>query len=217
MDKILTIVTRTCNRPNFFMRNYSSIKRQTSKQIVHMVLHHKEHFDYVPADCCNIDIESHIGVRAMLNLALYTLIDTTWFMVLDDDDYLENKYFVEDVLNLSESKSVVWFRTQTRGLVYPNKVPVGNVELNNITQCSYMAKTEEIKKLGVAWDTSDDDRTADDYRLISQWYPILSNRFWFNVVGGKNQDGPGYRRRNLGICQPPQYIDRRITLADIWA
>lgn len=92
MDKKVTILIRTSNRPILFNRALASVYSQTYKNIDVIVSYDTENRpDYIPEDIKTIKVTKQEG-EAFYNLYLNDLkeqVNDGWFFFLDDDDYLQ--------------------------------------------------------------------------------------------------------------------------------
>ena len=205
MDKpLINIVTRTSNRPDYFKRNYNSIKDQTYKYIIHHVISDDERDDYVNhykdikvwrihlplKNVLNIPNPYNSGPLSVHNLYFNEVIPnikTGWILILDDDDYLLNKFAIENIVkHINNESDFITFQMQyeNKKVLPPshliNKTPV----LGQIGSPCFLVHNSYARK--IKWD----QWKCADYRFIKKLWQITGAKIGIHQpyvgIGGKN-------------------------------
>jgi len=203
---LINILSRTCNRPNFFDFFYRSIKNQTYKNVNIIAGHHDLRTDkyIVPYpvmplkyDSYNYPIEprsegpygkpfpSNYYMNHMLRAVKDGLV-----LFLDDDDEFKKPDALQEIINhiRSEDDLVLW-RISGSGRIIPSdenfgKTPVVR-DISGISFCCHIKHLRDYVSEPYRW---------WDYRIISYLYEKL-NPVWIDRVLTGHQLGPGYGRK----------------------
>lgn len=134
---MLTIITRTSNRPALFRRLRESIQNQTINQneIYHLILaDNLESYQYafeilnqgvdykkedpLPAARVSLVQKPNSNGRGFYNLYLnegVEIVANGWIMFVDDDDYLVNNYCLQEVVDILKDESRFYIIQFLRG------------------------------------------------------------------------------------------------------
>lgn len=205
----VTVLTRTRGRPEYFKQCVTSLERQTYRRIEHLVITNGS-ADYVSGHKV-IFLPFDVAANDMLNLVFPT-IKTEWFMVLDDDVVLPNKYLFEDVLTYFSNRDVIFWRVQRDGQALPTALPVGNVQVGWVDHGTFLAKTEAVLSTGAKWE----GYRGHDFRFIAAWYPKLANRIWLNTIGLIHPDNGNVFAVDAKPRNPVNYNDQRLGIKTEW-
>ena len=172
-DRIIYILTRTSNRPNLFKICSDSIKKQTYKNIRHIVsVDNVNDLKYVsevkPYKTVFIDREKIIKNDSSVNpntgkysphnlyfneMHKFIIEDDAWVMYLDDDDVLKHEYVIENIVNEIDDTNELyyWRMKQPNGNIIPIKEKkFDRPEIGNIGSCCFLIKKKLIGN--VEWD-----------------------------------------------------------------
>lgn len=186
------ILTRTSNRPHGFKRCHESIKRQTYKNIRHIVsidnINDKSYVEQYDVDYIFIDktqIESqpdipnpNTGKRFIFNLYFNILMAKAtdgWIIFLDDDDYLIDS----DVI----SKTVASIKSNEDMLIWQMKYPNGSIlptsnEMNTKPRLGRIGSPCIMVHSSIANQIKWDGWKCGDYRFISKVWDLTKNKVW---------------------------------------
>lgn len=142
MNPFLTIVTRTCMRPNFLQDNIRSVKEQICRDLEQIFIVDRIKNGIQWADRSLADNKDRvIG---------------DWSMILDDDCWLINNRFVEHLKDFTEQNpeaNVIMFKSKrpkgppSNETIFPAKHIWGKMPVHGTTNClCYATKTQVWKK-----------------------------------------------------------------------
>lgn len=177
---MLTVITRTSNRPRFFAKCRDSIKNQTVT-CNHIVISDDPKDDYVEGDEV-YHIEKKKG-KYPYNLyfnEVTHLIDD-YVMFLDDDDQFTTTQAAKKILEVIDEDKIVLWKVKFGGSTIPDKVGE-TPTFANISGIGFAYH----KKHWVDWQ----DKTGGDFSVISELYQKLEP-VWINEVltGLQRPDG----------------------------
>ena len=129
----INILTRTCNRPNYFKRNYESIKNQIlpndNVKIFHIVSYDEENTklyldEYndiisVPVEKLFITKEHTFPYNHYLN-DLHKHVKEGYILYLDDDDYLCSNNSISEIIPYLNEDSILIWRIERNKVILPH-------------------------------------------------------------------------------------------------
>lgn len=199
---MLTIITRTSNRPKYFAQNRKSILEQTYPNITHLVgVDNKESAEYVKEHGINpilINRQKLIN-RHGLGTAVHNLyfnelmqhVKTPLVMILDDDDCLINSASIEKIMNYQfNERTLVVFQMEfiNNTILPPKEILTQKPQQGLIGSPCVIAPTYLAKN--IIWDAN----AAGDFRYIEQLYEKASMRLFIpetivkvGQIGGGNK------------------------------
>lgn len=192
----INILTRTSGRPNYFKRCVDSIRKQTHKDINHIVcVDDEESFAYA-SGCADKVIrverrtrmEKYGIMHAPYNLYMNALLDEVesgWVFILDDDDYLGSEDSLEKIVKtLPPKDSLVIFKTQFPGRTIPGPSFGKGIAFCDITSNSFMFHSDHI------WAAKFDEVKEADFRCAFKLGRVLGKIHWVDqvVAFAGNQD-----------------------------
>ena len=177
-NPFLTIVTRTCKRPNLLKICVDSIKAQTDQDLEQ---------SFIVDDVG----KGKVWAQASLNLYKDQLgIQGRYVMVLDDDDYLIDPTFVEILKKVvgDSSPDIIFFRGLLGNKLYPpdefwEKPPV---HARICTFC-FAVKKELYMNLIHNWAQSD----SGDFHFIRACFNSSKSNLWINRAQKVSRGVPG--------------------------
>jgi len=186
---MISIITRTSGRPEAFKRCYESVKRQTYKNINHIVLYDdivnmsylKNYEDITPVMVDRqrlINFYDGPGITLQFKWAPHNLYNNTglehvkdgYYMFLDDDDYLTNSRVIETLVNELEGEdTMLVFQMNMGGRLLPDERAMNtrSVELYNIGSPCFMVHSKWSNS--VKWDAL----KCADYRYVKALNGII--------------------------------------------
>ena len=213
MYPLVTIVTRTNNRPNGFKRLVNSIKKQSYPNIRHFViLDDNDSIDYVmPWRLDGDDVELYLldkdeilsrdfgpnpntGPKFPYNLVInevYPDITEGYFYGIDDDDYLLSDTIIEEMVEAADEDTLLLGRFQlANGKVIPAQKDFGKQPKIGCIGGSCMffhSKWLDYAKF--------DGWKCSDFRVIDRLYKTVPKTVFFDKVIMKcgNNGGQGKR------------------------
>ncbi|MDD3875444.1 MAG: glycosyltransferase family A protein [Bacteroidales bacterium] len=199
---MLTIITRTSNRPKYFEQNRKSILEQTYPNITHLVgvddvnsvTYVREH-GVEPIILNREKLINQYGQgTAVHNLYFNELmqhVKTPLVMILDDDDCLSNSASIEKVMNYQfNERTLVVFQMEfiNNTILPPKEILTQKPQQGLIGSPCVIAPTYLAKN--IIWDAN----AAGDYRYIEQLYEKASMRLFIpetivkvGQIGGGNK------------------------------
>jgi len=173
-NPFLSIVTRTCNRPNLLKICTDSVKAQTDQDLEQLFI-----IDEIG--------RGKVWAQASLNEYKDKLnINGKYVMVLDDDDFLVDLSFVEVLKNTvgCSSPDIIFFRGLLGNKLYPpdelwEKPPV---HARICTFC-FAVKKDFYMRFIHKWA----QRDSGDFHFIRACFNASKNNLWINRAVAKAQ------------------------------
>jgi glycosyltransferase involved in cell wall biosynthesis len=206
VSELVTIITRTNNRPKGFKRVRESIKGQTYPNIKHLVIYDdKRSFKYLKKhrgeDCQTVYIDPERALNEPItdnpNTGKYfpynlyfnyahELIEGGFIYYLDDDDELAAPDTIEQLVRVSTNKNVTIGRMDFGGRLVPNDYNFGNdVRLFDIGGSCIFFHSDLIEF--ATWDCW----KCSDFRVSERLANESGGVIWYdhtimkcNIVGG---------------------------------
>ena len=192
---LINILTRTSNRPNGFKKNVENIRKQTYKNINHIVCtDDKNSIPYIVENGCDdyilIDRDNlikndnypnpHTGVYSPHNLYFNEMIKSVtsgWVIYLDDDDTFTGIDTVEKIVNVinqhSEDSIIYWRMIYPSGRVLPHDMSKGKNPMIGGIGGSCFTFHSKYKN-----DSKWDSWKCGDFRLIQKLHNKIPNKVW---------------------------------------
>jgi hypothetical protein len=209
-ERKINIITRTSNRPNYFKKNYESIKKQKYSNYTHWVISddpkNNEYLEkYTDIEVFNIDKNSHEKMvsldianpnrfmKAPYNLYFNQLFPNLhgWIIILDDDDTFAHNNVLHDInQQITSYSDMILFKMQyANGNILPNQYNLyKRPQLGAIGSCCVVIHSSIAQQ--IKWD----GWKCADYRYILKAWTLSINKKWINKVFVKIGSNSG----NLG-------------------
>lgn len=186
---MITVITRTANRPRYFAKCRRSVLQQTERAF-HLVISDTPEDDYPEGDLVlRVPRLQGRGHNLYFNQAAKHIPPShPWVMFLDDDDQMGSPFTLESVIRniIDENSLLLWYVEIDDGFIVPNhsfgKPPLpGNI--SGIGFCYH-------SRHWMDWPPE----SLGDFKVISELYKKL-NPVWIEAVLTCTQDGPGHGLR----------------------
>jgi len=191
---MITIITRTHDRPEMLKRNIESIKKQTYKKIIHLIVADNEKAEKyakeLNPEAIVIRVKKSSDGKAFYNLYLNEAmkhVKEGWMMFVDDDDYLINPNCIKELMKAMKDDKLVYICRFRRGerlkpaKAYFKKINYTagenkQIKSGKIGGSCIVFRPEQIK--GSKWD----DNYSSDYRFIKQMTNRNDYKFVANCI-----------------------------------
>ena len=207
---MITIITRTSNRPALLERLIKTIVFQSYKDITHLILaDNNRAVDYTTKICHKLKYKAKVvkvkkesNNNGFYNLYLNTgiqLVNEGWIMFVDDDDYLIGNC-IEKIMTQIKDENRIYicqylrsYRAKPMKELFKNiNYQAGqndNFKCGNIGGGCLIFKKSQVK--GCLWD----DRRCSDFRFIKQMTAI--NNYTFIPIVAQRTTPSGNKGENL--------------------
>ncbi len=130
-NPFLTIITRTCNRPNLLQENIESINKQTDGDFEHLFIVDEIGRGKIWAQASLNKFKNNIGIKGK------------YVFILDDDDILVDPNFVSVLKERSKDSNpdLIMFRGKLGNKIYPPDVHFGKPPIHTKI-CTFCFATE---------------------------------------------------------------------------
>ena len=170
-EKLINIIIRTHNRPNFFKINFKSILNQNySNYVLYISYDNEETLDYIKeniGDMTNVNLikVEKTNVNVFYNLYCNTILDNIkdgYNMFLDDDDMLTHSNVLKYInAFLEEDRFLCWEYMRADKIIGPRK---NQVKSGEIVSCGFCYNN----KFKAKWLPTEDGDHAFAKQLIDE-------------------------------------------------
>lgn len=193
---MISIITRTSNRPNYFKRCRDSVKRQGSIVSTHHVLSDSlANSTYLQDRELSVKLVDSISLKnsykekapptaspPMLSIQnlyfneIYPHVKDSWVYHLDDDNYLVDNAFsgMSEVLNSDAELLILRISHFTGLLPRDNDFRSKNIRLAGIDTGCFLVKTSLMRR--VRWD----GWKCGDFRVVDALNKLSNKTVWLN-------------------------------------
>lgn len=160
----LSIITRSCCRPTELQRCINSILTQTDPDFEHII---------IPDEVAHGIYWANRQIKEQANK-----LNGRYVYIIDDDDYISNCRFIEDLKKLLENLTdpdVIICRGQLNGKSYPT-IWKDRPQRGKIAAPNLIVRTDIFNHFAHLWDQP----RAGDFFFIKEIYNCGYQFFWWN-------------------------------------
>lgn len=192
-NHLINILTRTSNRPNYFINCFNNVKNQTYKNINHIIsVDNDESEKYVKTQTdnyikLNIPINPNPPIITGRRYAPYNSylndlrnqVKDGWVLYLDDDDiFMSNSSLQKIVNHIDNDDQLLMWRVKFPNRIIPEDEYFNNkkVVLNHFSGIGFMyhSKYDKYSK----WEVY----SGGDYFFVDNLLKVIPNIKWINEV-----------------------------------
>jgi glycosyltransferase involved in cell wall biosynthesis len=172
----LSIITRTCKRPNLLKKCVESVTGQTDKDFEHLFIVDNEGRGKVWAQASLSGYKDQLGIKGK------------YVMVLDDDDYIADHTFIEYIKNfiqlVDRDPEIIFFKGNIGGRILPPEKFWGKAPVHaQIGSFCFLVKKELYLKQIHKWAQKD----SGDFHFIRACFNSAKTVSWIDKVFVKTQ------------------------------